>query len=107
MSLHDGLARCWRGWRLEIGDAERAEDGGGPLGARRDGALGGAIAEIDVDDADGLEDGQRFGGGDIEMRGLELLFDRAMKQECERGDEDVGFDAMAGDDRSAACRGRP
>jgi len=51
------LAWCWRGGRLEIGDAEGAEHGGGPLGAGCDGALGGAIAEVDVDDADGLENG--------------------------------------------------
>jgi hypothetical protein len=54
-----------------------------------DGALGGAIAERDVDKAHGLERGQRFGGGEIETRSLEFLFDRTMEQECQRGDEDM------------------
>ena len=46
--------------------AESAEHDGGTLGASCDGAFGGAVAEIDVDDAYGLEDGQCFGGGEIE-----------------------------------------
>jgi hypothetical protein len=40
------------------------------LGAGGDGALGRAVAEVDVDHADGLESVQRFGGGEIETSGL-------------------------------------
>ena len=96
MSLHEGLAPGWWGWRLAIGDAEGAEHGGGALSAGRDGTLGGAVAEIDINDADGFERAQRFGGGEIEARGLELLFDRAMEQEGEGGDEDVGLHPRVG-----------
>jgi hypothetical protein len=33
-----------------------------------DGALGGAVAEVDIDDADGFEGSQSFGGGEVETR---------------------------------------
>jgi len=73
-----------------------AEHGGGALSAAGDGALGGAIAEIDVDDAHGLEGTQCFGGGEIEACGLELLLDGTMEQEGERGDENVSLHALVG-----------
>src|SRR6516225_6263125 len=47
---------------IEVCDGEGAEHGGGALSAAGDGALGGAIAEIDVDDAHGPESAQCFGG---------------------------------------------
>ena len=53
-------------------------------------------AEIDIDDADGFEGRLSFGGGEVEGRGLELFFDRAMEQEGKRGDEYVGRDARVG-----------
>ena len=96
MSLHDGLAWLWRGGRIEVGDGESTQHGGGALRAACDGAFGGAIAEIDVDHAHGLEGGQGFGGGEIEACGLELLFDGTVKQEGQCGDEDVGLHAIIG-----------
>ena len=47
-----------------------------------DGALGGAIAEIDVDDTHGPEGAQCFGGGEVEACGLELFLDGTMEQEA-------------------------
>ena len=63
LSLHDRFALSRRDRGIEIDDAERSQYGSGALGAAGDGALEGAIAEIDVDHADGPESGQRFGGG--------------------------------------------
>src|SRR5215475_12825671 len=57
------------------------------MGAGRDGSLGGAVAEVDIDDADGFERRQGFGGGEIEARGLELLFDGAVDQQGNRAKE--------------------
>ena len=51
---------------------------------------------VDIDDADGFERRQGFGGGEIEARGLELLFDGAVDQERERGDVDVRLHAVVG-----------
>ena len=70
LSLHHGLAWCWRGGRVEVGDADGAQHGRGALGAGRDGAFCCAVAEIDVDHPYGLENRQRFGGGEIEACGL-------------------------------------
>jgi len=49
LSLHHGLA--W-GWRVEIADADGAQHGRGAWGRSGDGAFGGAVAEVDIDDAD-------------------------------------------------------
>ena len=69
-----------------------SEHCGGALIAAGDRALACAIAEIDVDHAHGLESGQCFGGGEVEgCRGLELLFDGAVKQESQCGDEDMSL----------------
>src|SRR5262249_58751286 len=94
LSLHDGLAGLWRGRRIEVGDAERAQHGGGALRAAGDATFGAAIAESNVDDAHRLEGVERFGRGEIEACGLELLFDCAMDEEGERSNVDVGFDPM-------------
>ena len=96
MSLHDGLAWLWRDRRIEVGDAEGAQHCGGALSATGDRALGGAVAKIDVDHTHGLEGGQCFGGGEIEACGLELLFDRAVEQEGQCGDEDMSLHAIVG-----------
>src|ERR1700686_3582599 len=85
LSLHHGLA--WGG-RVEVGDADGAQDGCGALCAGGDGAFCRAIAEINIDDPDGFENRQGFGGGEIEARGLELLLDGTMDEEGERGDKD-------------------
>ena len=96
MSLHDGLAWLWgRRW-VDFADGERPQDGGCALSWSCDGSLGGAIAEIDVDDAHGLERRESFGGGEIETGGLELLFDGTMQQEGQCGDEDVSLHAIVG-----------
>jgi hypothetical protein len=55
LSLHNGLAWLRRVRGIEICDGEGAEHGGGTLSAAGDGALGGAIAKIDVDDTHGPE----------------------------------------------------
>ena len=55
---------------IEFGDGECAQHGDGTLRAVSDGALGGAIAERDIDKAHGLECGQRFSGGEIETCSL-------------------------------------
>ena len=53
--LLDGLARHWRGWRLEVLDAEGTKQGSGALRATGNGTLSGLLAEIDVNDADGCD----------------------------------------------------
>src|SRR6516225_7233355 len=55
--------------------------------------LAGPSPMVDIDDADGLERRQGFGGGQIEACGLEFLFDGAVEQEGERGDTDVRLHA--------------
>jgi hypothetical protein len=52
LSLHHGLAWGWRGGRVEIADADGAQQGRGAWGRSGDGAFGGAVAEVDIDDAD-------------------------------------------------------
>ena len=70
----DGLAWLRRVRGIDVCDGEGAEHGGGALRCRAgDGALGGAIAEIDVDDAHGLEGAQCFGGGEIEAWALSFF----------------------------------
>ena len=78
--LHDGLARGWRGWWVEVSNAKRAEHGGGALRPVCDGSLGGSIAEIDVDDANRFEGGQSMGSGEIDASCFELVFDGPMQQ---------------------------
>jgi hypothetical protein len=58
----------------------RARSTDAALSAAGEGALGGANAEIDLDDAQGPERAQCFGGGEIEACGLELLLDGTMEQ---------------------------
>src|ERR1700757_1281358 len=96
LSLHDGFALLRGSRGIEIGDAERSQHGSGTLGAAGDGALEGAVAEIDVDDADGSESGQRFGGGEIETSSSELLFDCAVEQKGERRNVDVSVHPVIG-----------
>jgi hypothetical protein len=86
LSLHEGFAWLARGGRIEFGDGKGAQHGDGAVCAGGDGAFGGAVTEVDVDDANGLERRQGFGGGEIEACSLELLFDCAVEQEGERGD---------------------
>ena len=81
---------------IEVCDGEGAEHRGGALSAAGDGALGGAIAEIDVDDTHGPEGAQCFGGGEVEACGLEFFLDGTMEQEGERGDENVSLHALVG-----------
>jgi hypothetical protein len=71
-----------------------------------DGSLSGAVAEIDIDDADGFERRQGFSGGKIKACGLELFFDGAVDQQGERGDVDVRLHAVVGP-VTAACREHP
>lgn len=86
-SLHDGLARGWRGRWIEVSDAERMEHGSSALRTVCDGSLGGTVAEIDVDDAQRFESGQSVGGGEIDVSCLELVFDGSMQQVGQSGDE--------------------
>ena len=86
MSLHDDVTWFWRDRRIDFVDAEGTQHHGGTVGAGCDGALGGAVAEVDINDTHGLERRQGFGGGQIEAGALELLFDGAMDHESERGD---------------------
>src|ERR1700674_484066 len=87
LSLHHGLAWGWRGGWVEVGDADGAKGRCGALCCGGDGAFCRAIAEIDIDDPDGFENRQGFGGGEIEARGFELLLDGTMDEEGERGDK--------------------
>jgi hypothetical protein len=64
------------------------------MGTSCDGSLAGAVAELEIDDADGFERRQGFGGGEIEARSPELLFDGALDQEDERGDVDMRLPAL-------------
>src|ERR1700740_587075 len=96
LALHDGFALLRRSRGIEIDDAERSQHGSGALGAAGDGALEGAVAEIDVDHTDGPESGQRFGGGEVEASGFELAFDCAVEQEGQRRDVDVSVYAVVG-----------
>src|ERR1700674_1560605 len=91
LSLHHGLAWGWRGGWGEVGDADGAKESCDALCAGGDGAFCRAIA-----DPDGFENRQGFGGGEIEARGFELLLDGTMDEEGERGDKDVGLDAIGG-----------
>ena len=96
MSLHDGLPWLGRGRWIELGNSESAQYACGALSAAGDRALGGSIAEIDFDNAHGFEGGEGLGRGEIKTSGLEFLFDGAMEQECQRGDEDVRLHAIVG-----------
>src|SRR6516164_11321229 len=96
LSLHDGFALLRRSRGIEINDAERSQHCGGALAAAGDGALEGAVAEIDFDHADGPKSGQRFGSREVEACSFELLFDCAVEQESKRRDVDVSFDAVVG-----------
>ena len=95
MSLHDGLPWLGRGRWIELGNSERAQYARGALSAAGDRALGGSIAEIDFDNAHGFEGSEGLGCGEIETTGLEFLFDGAMEQECQRGDEVTTVDPAA------------
>ncbi len=59
MSLHHGFERVWRRWRVSIGDADGLEDAGGVVAAAGDAALGLAVSQVEVDDADGLQRDER------------------------------------------------
>src|ERR1700747_2949811 len=96
LALHDGFALLRRSRRIELGDAERSQHGSGALCAAGDGALEGAVAEVDVDHADGPESGQRLSGGEVEACGFELPFDCAVEQEGQRRDIDVSVHAVVG-----------
>jgi hypothetical protein len=55
------VSRWWRG-RIKVIDAESPEQSGGAVRSASDRALGDATAEIDIDDAYGLEHDQRLSG---------------------------------------------
>jgi hypothetical protein len=59
----------------------------GAWNAADNATLGTALANSDIDDAHRFERVESVGGREIEARGLELLFDGAMDEEGERGDE--------------------
>src|SRR5580692_7645043 len=94
LSLHHGLAWGWWGGRVEVGDADGAKERCGALCTGGDGAFCRAVAEVYIDHADGFENRQCFGRGEIEARGFELLLDGAMDEEGECGDKDVRLDAI-------------
>ena len=96
MSLHDGLAWLRRSRWIEVGNAEGPQHACCAVSAARYRVFAGAIAEINLHHAHGFERGERFSGGEIETGGLELLFDRAMEQECQGRDEDMRLHAMIG-----------
>src|ERR1700751_2906950 len=81
---------------IEVRDAESAQHARRTLSAAGYGAFVGAIAEINVHHAHGFERGERLRGGEIKTGGLELLFDRAMEQECQSRDEDMRLHAIIG-----------
>ena len=86
-----GLRRS--GW-IEVGNGEGAQHACRALGAARYRAFTGVVPEINFDDAYRFERGECFGSGEIETGGLELLFDRPMKQERQCGDEDMRLHAI-------------
>jgi hypothetical protein len=89
LSLHHGLAWCWRG------DADGAQHGRG--------ALVPAVAERFVVPLPrsmsttpyGFENCQRFGGGEIEARGFYFFLDGAMEQR-RAGEENMSLHAIVG-----------
>src|ERR1700745_640214 len=96
LSLHDALPWLGRSRWIELGDCEGAQYACGALSAARDRALGGFVAEIDFDDAHGFEGGKGLRCGEIKTGGLEFLFDGAMEQERQSGDEDMRLHAIIG-----------
>ena len=85
-----------RSGRIEVGNTEGAQHACRTLGPARYRAFAGTIAEINFDHAHGFERGECFGRGEIETGGLELLFNRAMKQECQSRDEDMRLHPLVG-----------
>ena len=96
MSLRHRFGPDRWGGRIEAGQAQGGEYRGRSSRAAGNGAFGLAAPEGEVDDPHGAEDLERFGSRQVEPGRFELLFEDAVEQEGERGDEDVRLDAGVG-----------